>query len=72
MTMNSKGQQHISPAIAQHAANECERLRLLNAELLAALNAWEHWYSVNSTEFNRDVARENGLIAIAKAQEGQS
>ena len=43
MTMNSKGQmrpegqQHISPAIAQHAANECERLRGIIAELIAAL-----------------------------------
>ena len=50
---------------------ECEANATLIAsapELLAALKAWEHWYSEDSTEFNRDTARENGLKAIAKAE----
>lgn len=43
------------------------RLIAAAPELLAALNAWEYWYSGESTEFNRDDAREQGLAAIAKA-----
>lgn len=30
----------------------------------AALRAWEHWYSEDSTEHNRDSAREMGLRAL--------
>jgi hypothetical protein len=37
-------------------------------EMLAALEAWEHWYNVDSTEFNRDNARELGRKAISKAR----
>ncbi len=40
-------------------------------ELLEALKAWEHWYSEDSSQFNRDAARDMGLKAIAKA-EGRS
>lgn len=40
-------------------------------ELLEALRAWERWYSEDSTEFNRDMARDSGLKAIAKATGGQ-
>jgi hypothetical protein len=36
-------------------------------EMLEALEAWEHWYNVDSTEFNRDNAREMGRKAITKA-----
>lgn len=35
---------------------------------VSALKAWEHWYSVDSTEFNRDTARDMGLKAIADAE----
>ncbi len=31
---------------------------------IEALKAWEHWYSVDSTEFNRDSAREMGLKVL--------
>jgi hypothetical protein len=31
---------------------------------IEALKAWEHWYSVDSTEFNRDTAREMGLKVL--------
>ena len=33
---------HISPAVAQHAANECERLRAVNAELVSVLESLNH------------------------------
>ena len=33
-----------------------------------ALNAWEHWYSEDSTEDKRDTAREMGLTAMACAR----
>jgi hypothetical protein len=36
--------------------------------MLAALKAWEFWYNVDSSEFNRDGARELGLAAIANAE----
>ena len=45
-----------------------ERARNIFEEMLAALEAWEHWYNVDSTEFNRDNAREDGLRAIKKAR----
>jgi hypothetical protein len=37
--------------------------------LIAALKMWEMWYSDESTEFNRDFAREMGLAAIKFAEE---
>lgn len=36
--------------------------------MLEALEAWERWYSEDSTEFNRDTARDTGCIAIAAAK----
>ena len=35
-----------------------------------ALKQWEHWYSVDSEEYNRDNAREAGRAALA-ALEGE-
>jgi hypothetical protein len=32
--------------------------------LVEALEAWEHWYSVDSSEFNRDTARDKGRKAL--------
>jgi hypothetical protein len=43
-------------------------MHLAAKDMLAALKAWEHWYSGDSSEFNRDNAREDGLKAIAKAE----
>lgn len=40
----------------------------IESELIAALKAWEHWYSVDSTEFNRETARGMGLKAIEHAK----
>jgi hypothetical protein len=37
-------------------------------ELLKALKAWEHWYSNDSTELNREIARAAGVRAIAKVE----
>lgn len=36
-------------------------------EMIAALKAWEYWYSDDSSELNRETARELGLRAITKA-----
>ena len=80
MTMNSKGQMrpegmprvpmeaipNISPAIAQHAANECERLRGMNAELLAALQDMVHYDDLPEAE--QAPAMAKARAAIAKAQ----
>ena len=44
------------------------KLIVVAPELLAALKAWEKWYSEDSTEFNREMARDLGLKAIAKAE----
>lgn len=43
--------------------------RLISAapDMAEALQAWEHWYSVDSTEFNRDMAQFKGLAALKKA-----
>jgi hypothetical protein len=43
------------------------RLIAAAPDLLAALQAWERWYAEDSTEHNRDTARDMGLAAIAKA-----
>ena len=81
MTMNSKGQmrpegaQHISPAIAQHAANECERLREINAELLAALRGMVAIHDSVTQGQERELKLDwvpKARAAIAKAQEGKS
>ncbi len=87
MTMNSKGQmrpegqQHISPAIAQHAANECERLRGINAELLAALEAVNAGFLDRSIKWTKPRQADSEpyhpanilmTAALAKAQEGKS
>lgn len=45
-----------------------QRIAELTAQvevLRRALEAWEHWYAVDSSEFNRDTAREEGLEALA-------
>lgn len=39
-------------------------------ELLEALKTWERWYSVDSSEYNRETARGMGLAAILKAEKG--
>ena len=40
--------------------------RIAAAEQMAkALTAWEHWYSHDSTEFNRDMAQSDGVAALA-------
>lgn len=36
-------------------------------EAQKALAAWEHWYSVDSTEFNRDNARDQGLDVLDRS-----
>jgi hypothetical protein len=36
-------------------------------EARKALAAWEHWYSVDSTEFNRDNAREQGRAVLDRS-----
>jgi hypothetical protein len=41
-------------------------LRDETKDLLEALRQWEYWYSVDSSEFNRDNARENGLKLLKK------
>jgi len=55
------------------ADNEAEPTREQELQkALTALRAWEHWYNEDSTEFNRDNAREMGLRAIrALAKEGK-
>jgi hypothetical protein len=56
------GWHHEVPA---HSAGDGEKgLR----EALEALQKWEHWYSVDSTEFNRDTAREEGLKVLHDAR----
>lgn len=35
-------------------------------DLLEALRRWEYWYSVDSSEFNRDEAREYGLSLLKR------
>jgi hypothetical protein len=48
----------------------CKMIRELSSaegqirQLREALKAWEHWYSEDSTEFNRDMAREAGLRVL--------
>lgn len=37
-------------------------------EMYEALAAWEKWYGEDSTEFNRDVARDMGLKALHLAR----
>jgi hypothetical protein len=44
------------------------RLIAAAPDMLAALKAWEHWYSEDSSEFNRDGAREMGLALIRNHQ----
>ena len=39
-------------------------------EMFEALKAWKHWYSVDSTEFNRDTAQIMGIKVLTKAQGG--
>jgi hypothetical protein len=53
----------------RYNAEQLANARLIAAapELLAALQAWENWFSVDSTEHARDDARALGLAAIAKA-----
>lgn len=49
-------------------ARDVEAADNLPVKMLAALKAWERWYSEDSTEFNRECARELGLNAIAIAE----
>lgn len=52
--------------LASHVRREeAEATESALREAVAALAAWEHWYSVDSTEFNRETARAAGLSAIA-------
>jgi hypothetical protein len=45
-------------------------MNLLRAEaLINALEAWEHWYSVDSSEENRERARYLGLEALGRGGE---
>ena len=88
MTMNRKGEtrpegQNISPAIAQHAANECVRLRGINAELVTLVK--ECVEAINQ-EFDalgddwkdqpimhaKNKTLKKARAILAKAQEGKS
>ena len=40
----------------------------ISRAMLKALKAWEHWYSVDSTEQNRDEAQILGELAIKRAR----
>ena len=40
--------------------------------MLEALKAWEKWYSEDSSEFNRETAREMGSASIARAEQGEN
>lgn len=57
----------VGAEIDRLAATVFERMEE-RAEMLRVLKAWEHWYSEDSSEFNRDSAREDGLRAIARAE----
>lgn len=51
--------------------NKEHALLFASAEMmLAALQAWERWYSDESSEYVRDSAREEGCKAIAAATKG--
>ena len=52
---------HISPAVAQHAANECERLRSELADALKLLHA-------NREESAATIAQYRGLLSEAKTE----
>jgi hypothetical protein len=66
---NEKGKLLYRVLRKSHAIGQANaRLIAAAPELLAALKAWEHWYSTDSTECARDDARECGLRAIAKAE----
>lgn len=56
---------NISPALAQFAANECERLRKANAELVAALENAATQLHV-AAYFN---AEKRARAALARAKE---
>jgi hypothetical protein len=49
---------------SERLRSQVEQMREQNEKLVTALKAWEHWYSVDSSEFNRDTAREMGLAAL--------
>ena len=48
---------------------EIEVVRAALEQCREALQAWEHWYSDDSTESKRDTAQANGLAALARADE---
>lgn len=54
--------------VASRMTEDDAHIIAASPEMLAALKAWEHWYNVDSSEFNRDNARDMGLKAISKAE----
>jgi hypothetical protein len=51
------------------ATAEVRSSRSLLREAMEALAAWEHWYAVDSSEFNREMARGSALATLAKLRE---
>jgi len=47
------------------ARAQVRELSAANAAMREALEAWEHWYSVDSSEFNRDMAQAKGVKALS-------
>jgi hypothetical protein len=69
LELEREARSQIEQALAKNeeAPTVCPAGPVVEGELRAALEAlrkWEHWYSVDSTEFNRDTAREEGLKVL--------
>lgn len=70
-TERRTAERRISPAIGEHAIQECARLRAVNAELLAALQAVDRVGAFDvdyqkGSPFDRAIKAARRLIAKAK------
>jgi hypothetical protein len=66
MAMSKAARNHIDRL--NQRENERQWKRDAAEEMYEALRAWEHWYAVDSSEFNRDTAQNMGVKALAKAE----
>ena len=79
MTTNEKPPGHISPAIAQHAALECVRLKTIIAELVKALELAQAYVGKAHADgayagcvYSADRVLAKIADTLTKAQEGKS